>query len=121
MEAEKTGIDNEKSGPESIIEEKTEMQAQIMQYYGLQHQIMKLKEELIELANECKWSSATNTFLCSFLCEFADVKNMMEQIESKMTKAQLDLVLSQQVVKCERQISRIEELKNKETNGNPNL
>ena len=61
------------------------VQQQLLDKFGTAEQIKKLSEEILELGIECQsigyWQSPIDE---KFYREFLDVRNLMQQIESKL-------------------------------------
>lgn len=62
------------------------VQQQLLEKFGLRHQIKKLDEEIDELSAEIylNWEFKDPTNTENFYREFLDVRNLMQQIESKL-------------------------------------
>ena len=80
----------------------------IAEHYGLFHQLMKLVEELNELALECAKSWQSKSITVNLISEMADVEIMLEQIKylGKIEQSDIDEV---KAYKIARQLKRIAE------------
>jgi fructose/tagatose bisphosphate aldolase len=81
----------------------------IIEYYGAQHQLLKLAEECAELIQQCmKCFDINIAYHEDFVEELADVKIMLTQFESILTPAFAELYEKIIREKLDRQIERIE-------------
>lgn len=78
----------------------------IAEHYGLRHQLMKLVEELNELALECAKSYREDSITVNLINEIADVEVMLAQIKylAKIEQSDIDEV---KLYKIKRQLGRI--------------
>ena len=85
----------------------------IADHYGLFHQLMKLVEELNELALECAKSWERKSITVNLISELADVEVMLAQIKylAKIEQSDIDEV---KTYKIDRQIQRIKEEEDEE-------
>jgi hypothetical protein len=86
----------------------TEKAKRIIEYYGAQHQLVKLCEECAELTQQAaKCYDAGMEYSYRLVEEMADVKVMLMQFESIMTpedREMLEIIIAK---KIDRQIGRI--------------
>ena len=80
----------------------------IADHYGLNHQLMKMVEELNELALECAKSWEKKSITANLIPELADVEVMLEQIKylGGIEQSDIDEVKK---FKINRQLKRIAE------------
>lgn len=81
---------------------------QIANHYGLNHQLMKMVEELNELALECAKSWDKKSITVNLISELADVEVMLEQIKYLAGIEQSDIDEVKEF-KINRQLKRIVE------------
>lgn len=84
----------------------------IADHYGLNHQLMKMVEELNELALECAKSWEKKSITINLISKLADIEIMLEQLKDidQIEQSDIDDV---KAYKINRQLKRIaEELEN---------
>jgi hypothetical protein len=87
----------------------TEKAKRIIEYYGAQHQLVKLCEECAELTQQAvKCYDAGMEYSYHLVEEMADVKVMLMQFESIMIPKDRELLEFIIAKKLDRQIGRIE-------------